>query len=65
MVVAPEVISVEEKKDGAAGLVADAARLFCSNSPRQEQARALRTGRSDQYPSFLVVERGVFDQFEA
>jgi len=40
-------------------------RVFISDSPRQEQAGSLRTGRSDQYPTFFPVKRSVFDQFEA
>jgi hypothetical protein len=65
VVVAPEVVCVQEEKDAASGLVPDVASLFISDGPRQEQVGSLRNGRSDHHPTFFPVKKSVFDQFEA
>ena len=69
MEIAPKVVGVEEEKDAACGLIADARGLFLVRGSGQEQTRAGRTGRRDHNPSLVIADailgEGVFNDGES
>ena len=64
-VVAPEVVGVEEEKDAASGLIADAGGLLGRGGSSQEEVGSSGTRRSDEYPAFASTHIGVLEEAEA
>ena len=54
MVITPEVVGMEEKKDSAAGLLADESFLLSIRSAGQQQRRTGSSGRSYHHPAFIL-----------
>ncbi len=54
LVVAPEVIGLQKKKDSSTALVADGLRLFWCGGTRQQQRCSARTRRRDHDPAFIL-----------
>jgi hypothetical protein len=65
LVVAPEVVSVQEEEYAAAGLVSDACDLFRSGRLREEDARRLGTGGRYENPALICTQIRVFDDMES
>lgn len=65
IVVAPEVVGVEEEEHPSAGLVADEGLLFRLGRARQQQRGAFSTRWRDHHPAFVLLRLvGIFDQLE-
>jgi hypothetical protein len=65
LVIAPEVVGVEEEKDAAAGLIANGEGLFRSVGFSKEKSCAAGIGRSNEEPAFVVGKGSVLEQAEA
>ena len=65
LVIAPEVVGVEEEEDTAPGLVADAGGLLGCSSTGEEQIGSGGAGGSDKDPAFAGAHVGVFEEAEA
>jgi hypothetical protein len=65
LVVAVEVVGVEEEKYAAAGLIADEAGLFGSVGFGEQKGGAAGIWGSDEKPAFFVGKRSVLQQVEA
>src|SRR5687768_17190619 len=64
VIVAPEVIRLEEQKNAPARLIANAALLLRSHGPGKEQRSSVRAPRADNHPSLAFTQLCVLDQFE-
>jgi len=65
LVIAPEVVGVEEEEDAAAGLIADGEGLLGRVGLGEEKRGAARIGRSDEEPTFVAREGSVLEEVEA
>ena len=65
LVIAPEVVGVEEKEDAAARLVADSEGLLRRVGFGEEERGASGIGRSDEEPAFVAGEGSVLEEVEA
>ena len=63
--VAPEIVSMEEKEDAAACLIANAGVLCGGGRLGEQKSWAGRTNWSDQEPALIFREGCVFDDAEA
>ena len=65
VVVAPEVVGVEEEEDAASGLIADAGGLFGCGGAGEEEVGPGGAGRSNEDPALTGAHVGVFEEVEA
>jgi hypothetical protein len=65
IVIAPEVVGMEEEEYSAAGLIADGEGLFGSGGFGEKKGGTAGIGWSDEEPAFVPGERGVLNQVEA
>lgn len=59
MIVAPEIVRVEEQENAATGLIANRTSLLGCGSAGQEKSGAVGVRRSDDEPALIVAERRV------
>jgi hypothetical protein len=64
VVIAPEVVGVEEEEDAAAGLIADGEGLLGRVSFGEEEGGAAGIGRSYEEPAFVAGEWSVLEEVE-
>jgi len=65
LVIAPEVVGVEEEEHAATGLIADGEGLLGSGGFGEEKSGAAGIGGSDEEPALFVGERRVLKKMEA
>jgi hypothetical protein len=65
LVIAPEVVGVEEEENAAAGLIADGEGLLGRVGFCEEKGGAAGIGRGDEEPAFVAGERSVLEELEA
>src|SRR3954470_17605325 len=64
MVVAPEIVGVQEKEYASASLITHARCLFLIGCPGQEQPATVSSRRRDNDPAFVLLDGSVLEQGE-
>src|SRR5690554_2819021 len=66
VVIAPEVICLQEQENPPAGLLTNQGDLLRRRRTREEERRAAASGRSDRYPALVLLRKWlVLDELEA